>query len=144
MMEATEMGEVKDILVAIARLQVELKTVDKKIDEISRLSNMAQATEQSAKSAHNRIDDLKADMSEKFQQQKKEYEKELSELQKDLDREITAIRKEYDKEMLKQDEKWGERLKPFVDRQKKFEAAFITTGVTMGLGGIVYLIQYFS
>lgn len=171
-MDLANIGEAQntsDILVAIGKMQVELKGIDKKVDELNRLSNLLQVTEQSAKSAHNRIDDLKGDIGtlkkdllEKLTQQKTELEKDLLDLQKVYDKELAAIRRDYDKEMIKQDEKWGERLKdsikdwqnelkPFVKKQEKEEkrADKIQTImwswlITTGLGALWFLIKYFN
>ena len=158
-MEAAEDGKV---LVAIGKMQVEIKSMDKKLDEISKLSNQVQITEQSVKSAHNRIEELKTDMLERFRQHKDDYTKELIDVQKDFDKEMNNIRKEYDKEMLKQDEKWQERLKssrtdwqnelkPFIEKQKKdndrngkIQTALISWVLVSSLSGILFLIRFFA
>ena len=70
--------ETKQILVAIAEIQTNMKNMSKKIDEISKISTMVFESDQRSKSAHNRIDDLKADFAEKLQQQKEDYEEKLA------------------------------------------------------------------
>lgn len=71
------MEESKQILMAIAELQANVKNMNTKIDEISKISNLVLETDQRAKSAHNRIDDLKADFLDKLQSQKNDYEEKL-------------------------------------------------------------------
>lgn len=71
------MQESKQILMAIAGLQENVKNMNSKIDEITHIQKLALQTEQSAKSAHNRIDDLKKDFSEKQQIQKEDYEEKI-------------------------------------------------------------------
>lgn len=164
-MDSVNIGEAQntsDILVAIGKMQVELKGIDKKVDELNRLSNSLQITEQSVKSAHNRIEDLKDDMGvlkkellEKMVDQKNALEKGMVDSQKVYDKELSAIRREYDKEMLAQDKKWGERLdasiKPFAEKQKKdadrngkILTAIISWVVVSSLSGLIFLIQYFN
>lgn len=71
------MEESKQILVAITALQENVKNMNAKIDEISKISTMVMETDQRAKSAHNRIDDLKSEFAEKLQEQKKDYEEKI-------------------------------------------------------------------
>lgn len=70
--------ETKQILVAIAEIQTNMKNMSQKIDEISKISTLVLETDQRAKSAHNRIDDLKTDFLDKLQTQKEDYEEKLS------------------------------------------------------------------
>jgi len=71
------MEESKQILVAITALQENVKNMNAKIDEISKISTLVLETDQRAKSAHNRIDDLKKDYEEKLRSQKEDYEEKL-------------------------------------------------------------------
>lgn len=76
--EANTVDESKQILTALARLEENVKNMNSKMDSFSKVSEMALQTEQSTKSAHNRIDDIKADMAEKFAEQKKDYEEKIA------------------------------------------------------------------
>lgn len=72
------MEESKQILIAVTELQANVKNMNAKIDEISKISNMVLETDQRAKSAHNRIDDLKGDFLDKLQAQKQDYDEKLA------------------------------------------------------------------
>lgn len=72
------MDESKQILTALARLEENVKNLNSKIDGFSKVSELALQTEQSAKSAHNRIDDIKSDFGEKLTEIKKDYEEKIS------------------------------------------------------------------
>jgi ElaB/YqjD/DUF883 family membrane-anchored ribosome-binding protein len=85
-MEVENMEESKQILIAITELQANMKNMSAKIDEISKISNMVLETDQRAKSAHNRIDDLKAEFADKLQTQKQDYEKQFADIEKRQDK----------------------------------------------------------
>lgn len=70
--------ETKQILVALGRLEENFKNMNAKIDEMSKVSSIVTQTEQSAKSAHNRIDDIKKDFNEKVAEVKKDYEEKIA------------------------------------------------------------------
>ena len=72
------MEESKQILIAITELQTNVKNMSEKINEITSISNLVVQTEQSAKSAHIRIDDLKKDNDEKLKDQKRDYEEKIT------------------------------------------------------------------
>lgn len=72
------MEETKQILVALSRLEENVKNMNSKIDGFSKVSELALQTDQSVKSAHNRIDDLKTDFAEKLQDTKRDYEEKLA------------------------------------------------------------------
>lgn len=72
------MDESKQILTALARLEENVKNLNSKIDGFSKVSELALQTEQSAKSAHNRIDDIKSDFGEKIMDIKKDYEEKIA------------------------------------------------------------------
>ncbi|RHW37330.1 hypothetical protein D1B31_16330 [Neobacillus notoginsengisoli] len=72
------MDESKQILTALARLEENVKNMNSKIDGFSKVSELALQTEQSAKSAHNRIDDIKVDMTAKIIDIKKDYEDKIA------------------------------------------------------------------
>lgn len=76
------MEETKQILIAITELQTNMRNMSAKIDEISKISNTVLETDQRAKSAHNRIDDLKTDILDKLQTQKQDYEAKFAEQEK--------------------------------------------------------------
>jgi hypothetical protein len=78
-MEVNELAndESKQILVAITELQTNMRNVLAKIDEIGKVSNLIMETDQRAKSAHNRISDLKQEFTEKLQTQKEDYEEKI-------------------------------------------------------------------
>lgn len=78
------MDESKQILTALARLEENVKNMNAKIDGFSKVSELALQTEQSAKSAHNRIDDLKADYEIKLKDQKEDYEEKIRDQKDDL------------------------------------------------------------
>ena len=76
-MEAARVEETKQILIAITELQTNVKNMNTKIDEITNLSKLALQTEQSTKSAHNRIDEIKTDFEKKLREQKEDYDEKL-------------------------------------------------------------------
>jgi hypothetical protein len=77
-MEAPTMEESKQILVAVTELQTNMNNLIKNMEEIKGIATLAVQTEQAAKSAHNRIDDLKDDIAKDFKSQKEDFEKQLS------------------------------------------------------------------
>ncbi|WP_416730317.1 hypothetical protein [Fictibacillus sp. JL2B1089] len=77
-MEAATMEESKQILIAITELQTNVKNMNTKMDEISKISTLALQTEQSAKSAHNRIEDLKNDTAKALTELKKDYDDKIA------------------------------------------------------------------
>lgn len=76
-LEAARVEETKQILIAITELQTNVKNMNTKIDEITNLSKLALQTEQSTKSAHNRIDEIKTDFEKKLREQKEDYDEKL-------------------------------------------------------------------
>lgn len=72
------MEESKQILVSLGRLEENFKNMNAKIDNLSKVSEMAVQTDQSVRSAHNRIDDLKKDFAEKLDKQEEEQNKNLA------------------------------------------------------------------
>jgi ElaB/YqjD/DUF883 family membrane-anchored ribosome-binding protein len=77
-MEAPTMEESKQILVAVTTLQTNMDNLMKNMEEIKGIATLAVQTEQAAKSAHNRIDDLKDDVADDLKSQKEDFEKQLS------------------------------------------------------------------
>ena len=77
-LEEATVEETKQILTALARLEENVKNMNSKIDGFSKISELALQTEQSTKSAHNRIDDMKTDIAEKIAEVKKDYEEKIS------------------------------------------------------------------
>lgn len=69
--------ESKQILIAITELQTNMKTVIKGIESVNQISHLVMQIEQSSKSSHNRIDDLKKDTADKLAEQKKELEEKI-------------------------------------------------------------------
>ena len=80
------MEESKQILIAITDLQANVRNLTDQIRELSKISTLALETDQRAKSAHNRIDDLKAEFSDKLQAQKEDYEKQFADIEKRQDK----------------------------------------------------------
>jgi len=78
------MEESKQILMAISKLETTVTHMNAKIDEMSSIQKLALQTEQSAKSAHNRIDDLKIDFVDKLQNQKEDYEEKILDQKENL------------------------------------------------------------
>lgn len=76
-MADVQTNETKQILVALGRLEENFKNTNAKIDDLSKVSTLVVQTEQSAKSAHNRIDDIKVDFDKKLQDQKEDYEEKI-------------------------------------------------------------------
>lgn len=76
----TVVDESKQILIALSRLEENFKNMNTKIDGLNRVSELALQTDQSVKSAHNRIDDLKKDFEEKLKAQKEDYEEKIRDL----------------------------------------------------------------
>ncbi|CAM3668724.1 hypothetical protein MEZE111188_01855 [Mesobacillus zeae] len=72
------MDESKQILTALARLEENVKNMNSKMDGFTKVSELALQIEQSTKSAHNRLDDLKSDFAEKMVECKKDYEEKIS------------------------------------------------------------------
>lgn len=83
-----QMEESKQILVAITELQTNMRTVITQINEIGKISTLALQTEQSTKSAHNRIDDLKGDFEKKLTEQNTDFEKKLAAQKTAFDKDI--------------------------------------------------------
>lgn len=77
-LEEATVEETKQILTALARLEENVKNMNSKIDGFGKISELALQTEQSTKSAHNRIDDMKQDLAEKIAEVKKDYEEKIS------------------------------------------------------------------
>ena len=77
MIRLTEQNEVQRILISLGRLEENFKHMSKKIDELSKVSDVALQAVQSAKSAHGRIDDAKADFNEKLTEFRKDYEEKI-------------------------------------------------------------------
>lgn len=71
------MEETKQILIAITELQTNMRNMSAQIDKISKISDLVLETDQRAKSAHNRIDELKADYEKKLREQKEDYEEKI-------------------------------------------------------------------
>ena len=71
-MEGARVDETKQILIAIAEIKTDMKNMGAKLDEISKMPQLLSETDQRAKAAHNRIDDLKTDFLDKLQNQKED------------------------------------------------------------------------
>lgn len=69
------MEESKQLLIMVTELQANMKNLTLKVEEINQNSRLVQQTNESVKSAHNRIDDLKNDFAEKLADEKREREK---------------------------------------------------------------------
>lgn len=82
-MEAVQVDESKQILVSLSRLEENVKNMNTKIDSLNRVSELALQTDQSVKSAHNRIDDLKKDFEDKLKAMKEDYEEKIKVLKED-------------------------------------------------------------
>jgi ElaB/YqjD/DUF883 family membrane-anchored ribosome-binding protein len=80
------MEESKQILIAITDLQANMRNLVNEMDKLSKISTLALETDQRAKSAHNRIDDLKSEFADKLQTQKEDYEKQIADLEKRQDK----------------------------------------------------------
>jgi hypothetical protein len=76
-MEVENMEESKQILIAVTALQENVKNLNAKIDEIGKISNLVMETDQRAKSAHARLDDLKTEFMDRLQVQKQDYEEKI-------------------------------------------------------------------
>ncbi|AKU43362.1 hypothetical protein CPT_Silence25 [Bacillus phage Silence] len=59
--EGMQMEESKQILIAITELQANVKNISNEVKEISKMTSTVIQLEQSTKSAHNRLDDIKKD-----------------------------------------------------------------------------------
>ncbi|MEK4132045.1 hypothetical protein NYE67_20735 [Solibacillus sp. FSL W8-0474] len=70
--------ETKQILVSLGRLEENMKHLTKKMDEFGKVSDMATQTEQSVKSAHNRIDDIKVDFAKELLKQEKDFDAKMA------------------------------------------------------------------
>lgn len=67
------MEESKQILIAIAGLEANMKNMSEKMSEIGKMSTLVLQTEQSAKSAHLRIDDVKKDIEKDLKKQEEDF-----------------------------------------------------------------------
>jgi uncharacterized protein (DUF3084 family) len=85
-MEVEKLEESKQILIAVTELQANMRNMSAKIEEISKISTLILETDQRAKSAHNRIDDLKTEFADKLQAQKQDYEEKIAVQEKSLDK----------------------------------------------------------
>lgn len=79
-MEVTEVDEMRTLLVAVGR-------IEQKVDNLGNVREIAIQTQESAKSAHNRIDDLKNEMAKDMLKLeadiKQDYEKKIDTLKND-------------------------------------------------------------
>lgn len=82
------MDESKQILIVLSRLEENVKNMNTKVDGFNKISDLALQTEQSAKSAHNRIDDIKKDQEEKLRNLKEDYEEKLRNQKEDYEDKI--------------------------------------------------------
>jgi chromosome segregation ATPase len=76
--------ESKQILIAIAEIKTNMTNMSAQIDKISKISDLVLETDQRAKSAHNRIDDLKAEYERKLKDQKEDYEEKIRDQKESL------------------------------------------------------------
>lgn len=81
--------EIKAILVGFARMEEKMQNMSKQIEEVSSIAKLAMATDQAAKSAHNRLDDLKEEHAKDIAKLREENAKEFQDLKEDY-RERTA------------------------------------------------------
>lgn len=79
--------ETKQILVSLGRLEENMKHLTKKMDDFSNIADRATQTEQSVKSAHNRIDELKIDHAKELVKQEKDFDAKLG-IQKEIFNEL--------------------------------------------------------
>lgn len=75
--------EAKQVLMSLSRLEENIKNLNTKVDAFAKVSELVVQTDQSVKSAHNRLDDLKKDFAEKMAEQKEDYEEKLQ-VQKEI------------------------------------------------------------
>lgn len=68
--EQTMTDESKQILIAVTELKTNVNHLATGVEEIKKMSTIILETDQRAKSAHNRIDDLKNDLEKKLVDQK--------------------------------------------------------------------------
>jgi hypothetical protein len=76
--------ESKQILIAITDLQANVRNLVAEMDKLSKISTLAMETDQRAKSAHNRIDELKKDYEDKIKAQKEDYEEKIADQKANL------------------------------------------------------------
>lgn len=72
--EATNEEKVERMLVGMARMEEAIKNINDQMKEVSKVTQLALQNDQAVKSAHNRIDDMKSEFTEKLSDAKKDYE----------------------------------------------------------------------
>jgi chromosome segregation ATPase len=78
MPEEARNDEIKQLLMTTSRMEENMKNMSEQIKEVSKLTQLALQTDTSVKSAHNRINDLKTEFTEKLNTVKTDSEKELN------------------------------------------------------------------
>lgn len=69
-MEDANVEESKQILIAVTRLQSDMSNMVNTMDDIKKIGSLVYENDQRVKSAHNRLDDQKADFDHKLKVQK--------------------------------------------------------------------------
>jgi predicted RNase H-like nuclease (RuvC/YqgF family) len=73
--EMNNVEETKQLLVAVARIEQNMSNMSEQIKEINKVTQLTLQTDQSVKSAHNRIDDLKQDLKDGLAEKEKDIGK---------------------------------------------------------------------
>jgi hypothetical protein len=89
-MEAQDVDEIKTLLVAVGRIET-------KVDNLGNVREIAIKTEEIAKSAHNRIDDMKKEFSLSLDKLERDIEKDYNEKLVAVNESINATNRNIDK-----------------------------------------------
>lgn len=82
--QTTVSEESKQILMALTELKTNVGHLTTGMDDLKKMNTMVIDTDQRARSAHNRLDDLKKDFEKKLEDQEKSFNKDLGNVEDDF------------------------------------------------------------